>query len=458
MSEIKISDHFTYGRLLRYTLPAATTMIFTSTYEVVDGLFVSNFVGIEAFSAMNLIYPIFMMLSAIGYMFGTGGTALVAKTLGEKDTERANGLFSFIVLATVVLGIISLIIVLVLARPVGILLGAEGNLLDLAVLYAVILAFSLPFLMFQELFQSFLAAAGKPKVGLAIILGAGLINVVLDAFFIIVCGWGLAGAAIATALSEIFGGAVPFIYFRSKNNSMLRLVKPLIDFRALGKTCVNGSAELVSNFSMSFVAMLYNYQLMRIIGTDGVAAYGVIEYVMWIFLSLLLGFMVGIIPLISYQYGAQNRYELCNLFRKCTVTVLAIGIILTALAIALARPMALLFVGYDQEVTTLTTHALSIYSLMFILAGFNLFGGAFFTALNNGVVAAVVSFARTILFEMSAILILPNIFGEMGIWSAVIVAEVASGIMTTIFILKYRKRYGYTFKKLPPSANEAQGA
>ena len=401
---IQLSDHFTYGRLLRFTIPTMVMMVFTSIYGVIDGLFVSNFVGKEAFSALNLIYPLIMMLGALGFMFGTGGAALVAKTLGEKNRKRANGLFSFIVCATVVAGVLSLVVVLLAVRSVGQLLGADGSLLDQAVLYGGILAFSLPFLMLQESFQSFLAAAGKPKVGLAVIVGAGVANIILDALFIILFGWGLAGAALATAVSEVIGGVVPLVYFLRKNQSMLRLEKPLVDFRALGKACANGSSE----------AMLYNYQLMQFLGADGVAAYGVIQYLMWIFISLFLGFSVGSSPLIAYQFGAGNKAELSNLFRKCFVSVATMNIFLTVLALLIARPIALLFVGYDSGVTELTTHALSIYSFVFLVAGFNVFGSAFFTALNNGLVSALISFIRTLVFEVAAILILPAFFGGCG--------------------------------------------
>ena len=440
---IQLSDHFTYGRLLRFTIPTMVMMVFTSIYGVIDGLFVSNFVGKEAFSALNLIYPLIMMLGALGFMFGTGGAALVAKTLGEKNRKRANGLFSFIICATVVAGGLSLVVVLLAVRPVGQLLGADGSLLDQAVLYGGILAFSLPFLMLQESFQSFLAAAGKPKVGLAVIVGAGIANIILDALFIVLFGWGLAGAALATAVSEVIGGVVPLVYFLRKNQSMLRLEKPLVDFRALGKACANGSSELVSNISMSLVAMLYNYQLMQFFGADGVAAYGVIQYLMWIFISLFLGFSVGSSPLIAYQFGAGNKVELSNLFRKCFVSVATMNIFLTVLALLIARPIALLFVGYDSGVTELTTHALSIYSFVFLVAGFNVFGSAFFTALNNGLVSALISFIRTLVFEVAAILILPAFFGEMGIWSSIIVAEGASVLMTMMFLFALRNRYGY---------------
>lgn len=441
--KIKISDHFTYGKLIRYTAPTAMMTVFTSIYGVVDGLFVSNFVGKEDFAALNLIYPLILLMGALGFMFGTGGTALVAKTMGEGNQRRANGLFSMLVSVTFAVGLVCCAVVLLGVRPVGAFMGATDSLLDSAVLYGSICALSLPFYMLQESFQSYLAAAGKPKVGLAVIVLAGVTNIVLDAVFILVFGWGLAGAAIATAVSEVVGGLTPVIFFVGKRADTIRLCKPIFDLRALGKACANGSSELVANISMSLVSMLYNIQLMSYLGADGVAAYGVIQYLMWIFASLFMGFGIGSAPLISYQFGAENTEELSNLFKKCFSIIAVLGVVLTVLAFLIARPIAMLFVGYDEGVTELTTHALSIYSWVFLLCGFSLFGSAFFTALNNGVVSAVISFLRTLVFEVGAILILPTFFGEMGIWSAILVAEVMSFIITASFVIALRKTYGY---------------
>ncbi len=440
---VKISEHFTSAKLVRYTLPTATMMVFTSIYGVIDGLFVSNFAGKEPFAALNLIYPFVMVLGALGFMFGTGGTALVSKTLGEGKRERANGLFSMLVLATFVAGALGSVVIIAGARSMAELMGASGTLADQAVLYGSIVALSMPFFVLQQSFQSYFSAAGKPKIGLAVIVVAGVANIVLDALFIVGFGWGLAGAAIATAISEVLGGSIPVIYFIRRNSSALRLVKPIVDLKALGKACVNGSSELVSNISMSLVAMLYNYQLMVILGADGVAAYGVIEYLMWIFVSLFMGFSVGVSPLIAYQYGAKNTVELSSLFKKSLAIVGVLGIILTAAALAFARPIALLFVGYDEGVITLVTHALSIYSWVFLLCGFSVFASAFFTALNNGLVSAAISFLRTLVFEVAAIIILPIFFGEMGIWSAIVVAEAASLIVATAFLVGMRKIYNY---------------
>lgn len=443
MASLQISKHFGYGALLRFTAPVAAMMLFTSVYGVVDGLFVSNFVGKEPFAALNLIYPVIMMMGAFGLMFGTGGSALVAKTLGEGDRDRACGLFSFIICAVIVSGVVCALVGLILLDPIARFLGADGELLRDCTAYGSILVCSLPLLMLQEASQSFLTAAGRPKLGFVVVVVAGLVNLVLDALFILVLGWGLPGAALATAVGEGFGGIVPLVYFLRAKGGMLHLGRPIVDWRALGKVCGNGLSELVSNVSMSLVATLYNYQLMSFIGADGVAAYGVLQYVMWIFGSVLFGFTAGISPLISYQYGARSREELQSLFKKGMSIIWCLGVLLTAAALVLAIPLAMLFVGYDATVFDLTVKALHIYSFMFLFAGYNFFASALFTALNNGVVSATVSFVRTMVFEVAAVFLLPIALGADGIWFSVIVADVLAAIVSTSFILGLRKHYGY---------------
>ena len=441
--KVNLSDHFTYRKLLSFVLPSIVMMVFTSIYGVVDGLFVSNFVGKEPFAALNLIYPMFMMLGSLGFMFGAGGTALVAKTMGEGDDERARGLFSFVVYVTLGVGVACGAIALAIVRPVGAAFGATGSLLEECAVYGSIISLSLPFFMLQQLFQSFLNAAGKPKVGLAVMVLAGVANIVLDAFFIVGLGWGLAGAAAATAVSEVLGGGIPLLYFARKNSSTLCLCRPLVDMRALGRMCANGSSELVSNISMSLVSMLYNFQLMIFIGPDGVAVYGIIQYIAWIAISLLMGFATGVSPIVSYHFGAKNTSELKGLFRKCLAVMAAGGVAICAIVHLLARPCAAIFVGYDAVLCDMTVVALSEYSLAFVFVGVSIFGSAFFTALNNGLVSAIISFLRTLVFESAAVLLLPIVLGADGIWYSIVVAEVASVVLTTGFLVALRKWYGY---------------
>lgn len=441
--KIQLSEHFTYKKLLRFVLPSIVMMIFTSIYGVVDGLFVSNYVGKTAFAAVNLVMPLLMMLSALGFMMGTGGSAIVAKTLGQGDKERANRYFSMMVYVTVVGGVVLTVLGLVFLRPIVTALGAEGEMIGECLIYGRISLASLTFFMVQNVFQSFFVAAEKPHLGLGVMVAAGVTNMVLDYLFIAILGWGIAGAATATAAGETVGGIVPLIYFFRKNTSLLRLTKTKIKGKILLKACTNGSSELMTNLSMSLVNMLYNVQLMRLAGEDGVAAYGVIMYVNFIFLATFIGYSIGSAPIVGYHFGAQNHYELKNLFRKSLRLIGGWGVLLMLLAFALSGPLAQFFVGYDAELLAMTSHGLRLYALAFLVSGFNIYGSAFFTALNNGLVSAVISFLRTLVFQMAAVLILPRLLGLNGIWLAVLVAELLALGVTLQFFIRKKKVYHY---------------
>lgn len=441
--KIQLSEHFTYKKLLRFVFPSIVMMMFTSIYGVVDGLFVSNYVGKTAFAAVNLIMPFIMMLGALGFMIGTGGSAIVAKTLGEKRKEAANRYFSMLVYLTIIGGIVLSLIGFIFVRPIAILLGAEGEMVAQCVVYGRITFISLTAFMLQNVFQSFFVAAEKPQLGLCVALAAGVTNMVLDFLFVGVLRWGIAGAAIATAASEVVGGLFPILYFSRKNSSLLRLVKTSFQTKIIGKACTNGSSELMTNVSMSLVNILYNYQLMRFAGENGVAAYGVIMYTNLIFISAYLGYSIGSAPIVGYHYGAQNFEELKNLFGKSLRLVGTWGVILLAAALMLARPLSRIFVGYDDVLWDLTSHGFRLYSLSFLICGFNIYGSAFFTALNNGLISAVISFLRTLVFQLSVVLALPVFLGIDGIWLAIVVAEVLALCVTVVFFVKKRKVYHY---------------
>lgn len=440
---IQLSDHFSYGRLIRFTLPSIVMMIFTSIYSVVDGLFVSNFVGKTPFAAINLIMPILIILGALGFMIGTGGSAIVAKTLGEGDPARANRYFSMLVYTTVVGGAV-LAAAGELSLPiVSELLGAEGAMLQDCILYGRIILAALPAFMLQNVFQSFMITAEKSRLGLAVTVAAGLTNMVLDFVFIVPLGWGLAGAAIATAISQVIGSAVPIVYFARKNDSLLRLTKAKFEGRILLRTCTNGSSELMSNISASIVTMLYNFQLMRLAGEDGIAAYGVVMYVNFVFSAIFIGYSIGAAPVIGYHYGAQNHAELKNLFRRSLVLVVISGVAMTVLAELLAQPLTHVFVGYDAGLYALTVRGFMLYSISFLVSGVNIFGSAFFTALNNGLVSAAISFLRTLVFQVAVVLLLPLLLGIDGIWLAIVAAELLALAVTLVFFIVKRKQYHY---------------
>ncbi|MDD7668100.1 MAG: MATE family efflux transporter [Agathobacter sp.] len=442
--KIQLSEHFTIKKLLLFVYPSIIMMIFTSIYVVIDGLFISNYVGKTAFAAINLISPFIMALSALGFMMGTGGSAIVAKTLGEGKKKKASEYFSMLVYATIILGIILSIAGSLLVPHIAKALGAQGELLSNSILYARINFISLPAFMLQNVFQSFFVTAEKPKLGLAVIITAGVTNMILDLLFVGILGFGLAGAAVATVCGEMIGGLFPIFYFSGKNSSLLRLGKTQFNGRILMQTCVNGSSELMTNLSSSIVNSLYNIQLMKFAGENGVAAYAAIMYVNFIFIAIFLGYSIGSAPIISYHYGAGNDGELKNLYKKSLQLVGSWGILLFVLAQFLATPLAKLFVGYDSTLLAMTQTGFRIYSLVYIINGFNIFGSSFFTALSNGVVSAVISFLRTLVFQIGAVLILPIVFGGInGIWSSVTVAELLTLCITITFFVRQRRKYHY---------------
>jgi len=440
---IQLKDHFTYGKLLRFTLPSMVMMIFTSAYGIVDGYFVSNFAGKTPFTAVNLIMPVLIILGTLGFMFGTGGSALVAKTLGAGEPEKANRLFSLLVYASVILGAVIAVLGIVFLRPAAVLLGAKGALLDDCVLYGRVILAALPAYILQMEFQSFFATAEKPQLGLWVTVAAGLTNMVLDAVFVAVFQWGLVGAALATVMGQILGGVIPLIYFARPNTSLLRLGRTRFDGGAIVRTCTNGSSELMSSVSMSLVSMLYNAQLMKYVGEDGVAAYGVLMYVSMIFSALFIGYSVGSAPVISYHFGARTPGEMSGLLKRSLVIISIFAVCMLVLAEGLAQPLALIFVGYDADLLALTLRGFRIFSFSFLFAGFSIFGSSFFTALSDGLTSALISFLRTMLFQMGAVLIFPLIWDIDGIWLSIVAAEVMAVAVTAVFLVWKRKKYHY---------------
>lgn len=441
--KIQLSDSFDYKKLLRFTFPSIIMMVFTSIYGVVDGFFVSNFVGKTPFAAVNFIMPFLMILGTVGFMFGTGGSALIAITMGAGDKERAKRLFSLFIYVSAICGILIGALGIVVIRPVAAWLGAEGELLDNCVVYGRIILAVLPALILQYEFQSFFITAEKPKLGLAVTVAAGVANMVLDALFVGVLRWGLVGAAAATAISQSVGGIIPLIYFGRPNTSLLRLTRTKFDGRALLKACTNGSSELMSNISMSVVGMLYNIQLMKYAGEDGVASYGVLMYVNMIFLAAFIGYSVGVAPVIGYHYGAGNHGELKGLLKKSLVLIGIFSVGMVALAEGLARPLALIFVGYDPELLDMTLRGFLVYSFSFLFAELAIYGSSFFTALGNGLVSALISFLRTLVFQVAAVLIFPLIWGLDGIWFSIVAAELVAALVTVAFLAGKRKKYHY---------------
>ena len=424
---IQLSDHFTVSRLLRFVVPCIGTMLFTSIYGIVDGLCVSNFVGKTAFAAVNLIMPLPMLIGTVGFMLGTGGSAIVAITLGEGDKKRADSYFSLFLTVALAVGAALAVLGLVILRPVAVLLGAKGEMLEYALRYGRILLVSVPTFILQNMFQSFFVTAEKPNLGFAVTVGAGVTNMVLDVVLVGLLGWSVEGAAIATFISQIVGGVLPVFYFLNRNNtSRLHLKRPVYNGRVLWKACVNGSSELMTNLSMSLVNILYNYQLLRFAGEDGVAAYGVIMYAAFLFVAVFVGYSVGSAPVVGYHYGARNRSEVHNLYGMSLRLIGKMAVVLTIGAMFLIPQVARFFVGYDPELLVLTTRAFRLYGLSFLIMGYNIYASSFFTALGDGITSALISFLRTLLFQVAAVLVLPELLGIDGVWLAVTAAELAS--------------------------------
>ena len=443
MSRIQLSDHFGFSRLFRFTFPSIVMMIFTSIYGIVDGFFVSNFAGEAAFVAVNFIIPYPLILGAVGFMFGSGGSALIARTLGEGDRQKANRIFSLIVYTSIISGVVIMIVGLLLLRPVAIFLGASGDLLTDSLRYGNIILLAIPAYILQYAFQCLFITAEKPRLALVVTVAAGVANMVFDALLVGVIPLGIEGAAIATAISQYIGGVVPVIYFLCPNSSLLRLTGTGPDIRSLIRVCVNGSSELMSNISMPAVSMIYNAQLLLYAGENGVAAYGVLMYVCMIFIAIFIGYSVGIAPVVSYHYGAGNKKELKSLLRKSAIIIGAFSVLMFIAGELLGTPFSMLFVGYDTELLEMTSHAFSIFSFSFLFTGYAIFLSGFFTALNDGVTSAIISFMRTLVFQVASVLILPMIFKLDGIWISLIVAELMAVVVSLIFLFVKKKKYGY---------------
>lgn len=440
---ILLSDHFNYKKLLRFTLPSMVTLVFTSIYGVVDGFFVSNYVGKTPFTAVNFIMPFLMMLGCAGFMFGTGGGALIAMTLGQGKKEKAVSLFSLIVYVSGILGIVLAVLGFVFLEPLAVFLGADGQLLEDSLTYGRIILLAIPAYILQYEFQCLFVTAEKAALGLYVTIAAGCTNIVLDALFVAVFHWGLPGAAAATAVSQLVGGLIPLVYFARPNDSLLRLGKTRFDGRALVKVCTNGSSELLNNISMSLVNMLYNLQLLKYIGQDGIAAYGVLMYVSLVFQAVFIGYSVGVAPIIGYHYGAQNSLELKGVLKKSLVLLAFFSGAMFGASYLLARPLSFVFTGYDAELLALTVRAFSLFAFSFLFSGYVIFGSSFFTALNNGLVSAAISFLRTMVFQTAAVLIFPLIWEVDGIWISMAAAEILALGATVIFLGAEKRRYGY---------------
>ncbi len=441
--QIQLSDHFSFSRIIRFAIPSVIMMIFTSIYSVVDGFFVSNFVGETEFAAVNFIMPFIMLQDCVGFMLSNGGAALIAFLLGKQDRKKANEVFSLLVYVALILGVVLGAITEIVVRPAAVLLGGEGELLEACVLYSRVILITSPAFMLQYTFQSFFIAAEKPRLGLAFTLAAGLSNMVLDWLFMAVFGWGVAGAAAASCIGQMIGGFGPLIYFGLPNKSLLRLGKTHFDWKSITKTCSNGIAELVTNASMSLVNMIYNIQLLKLAGEYGVAAYGIIMYVNFVFLCTYIGYTIGVAPIVSYNYGAGTHEELKNVTKKSLTIITVCSVTIFLISQIFARPLAMIFAGYDDVFLEISVRAIKLYSMNYIFAGINLFTSGFFAALNNGKVSFFLSVLRMLVFQLSCVLIIPIFLGTDGVWISMPIAELGTIFFSIWMLIRNRSKYNY---------------
>ena len=440
---IQLSDHFDYKTLLKFTVPSVLMMVISSVYSIVDGLFVSNFAGSDGFAAVNLMMPIAMMISCIGFMAGAGGSALISKTLGEQKNDEARNQFSLIIYIILALSVVIGIAVFLFIPQIAAMMGAEGVIYTNCVIYGRILIAALPAFMLQILFQNFLVVAERPKMGMIIAISSGVTNIVLDALFVAGFRWGVGGAAAATVLGQVIGGLVPLAYFMMKKNHLLWFTKTKFHVETIKRTCSNGFSAFINNASMSLVGIVFNLRLMALMGSDGVVAYGVVMYVTYIISGVFMGYSTGISPVFSYNLGAGNKDEIKELFKKSLVSISVAAVILVALVMIFARNLAAIFVSYDDNLMTLTTEAIRLYNISFLIAGFNIFAAAFFAALNNGAVSGVLSLSRTLVFQLGCLFILPALMGSKGIWLSVTAAEIFAVLAALYFVAKNKGKYQY---------------
>lgn len=440
---MKISDHFTWKKLLLFTLPPISMMIFTSLYGVVDGFFISNFIGDTEFSAVNMIMPVIMILGAIGFMVGSGGSALISKTIGEKNNDKANQIFSLLIYSSLIIGVVISVIMIIFIEPIIKLLGAEGEMIKYAKIYGITIISVMPLYILQFAFQTLIITSEKPTFGLIVTLISGCTNMALDALFIIVFKWGVFGGALATAIAQSVGGLIPLVYYMRKNTSLLKLGKTKFNMKVILQTCSNGSSEFISSISTSIVSIVFNLQLMNFYGKDGVSAYGTFMYVSLIFMAIFIGYTSGIAPIVGYNYGARNKGELQNIFKKSLKLIIVTSVAMVILGILLSTPLAYIFVSYKKDLLDLTSYAIKIASLSFLFCGINIFGSGFFTALNNGLISASISFCRTLVFQLGLVILIPVLVGKDGIWYSIVLAEIFGAVLSVTFLITKKKKYNY---------------
>ena len=418
-------------------------MLFTSMYGVVDGLYLSHFSGKEAFAAITLIIPLPLLIGAWAYMIGAGGSAVIAKAIASDRQKDANEYFSFLVLISVLGSILLAGIGEIFLEPCAKLLGANDEMLPFCMTYGRILIAAVPLYVLQNVFQSFLTVAEHPKIGLAINLVSAFLNMALNFVFIRITNEVVTAVALATVVSQFVGGITPFVFFVRSKSTTLRFGRPHMPMSLLGPVFANGVSEFVSEIFHPLASVMYNYKLMELTGLNGVAAYGVLMNVGFLFGSVFLGFAVGSAPLFTYKYEREDHDELHSLFIKSTISVVLMGFLLYGVACMIEGPFAAEFFGGDELLITMTEEAFALHSLSYMVMGLAVFASAFFTAIHDSRVSFLISFLRTLLFEVLAILLLPMLFDLNGVWAASLTSEVLTLLVTVGLLISKKEKYQY---------------
>lgn len=437
-----ISQHFKPMQLIRYTMPSMIMMMFMSIYTIADGTIVSKFLGDSALSALNIAYPVVFLVNGIGIMLGTGGSAIIAKKLGEAKDQEAKENFSFFLFTGVVIGLILSALVFVFHAPIIRLLGATDALYQNTKLYLLISMAFAPITVLQLMFQCYFSTAGKPQYSLILTIAGGVVNVVLDLIFIGVLHMGVEGAAIATGLGQCILGFFGLFYFAWKRDGLC-FVKFPVHFQTLGQACYNGSSEMVSNLANAVVTLLFNLIMIRLAGEAGVAAITIVLYGQFLFNSLYLGFTIGVAPILSYHYGANTTDELQNVTRLSLIFISISSIVLALVAFLSSEFIVNVFVKPGTQTHAIACYGFALFSINYIFAGTNLFASSLFTALSDGTRSAILSFSRTLFWMVVCLLILPSLFGLTGVWLAVPVAEFLTFLLSLIFLWKYNSKFHY---------------
>ncbi len=441
--EHALAKKFSLASLLLFAAPNIIMMIVLSMYIIVDGMFVARFIGTTALSAINMFYPAICFEMALGIMIATGGSAIAAKKLGEGKQKEAQNNLSFLMVVEGSFGIVIAVVGNLFTAEIVSFLGASAAQAPLSITYAKIIFSFAPAFFLQTAFQTFFVTAGKPALGLIVTILGGVANILLDYIFMAPLRLGVTGAAIATGIGYCIPAMVGVIFFLKAKTNPFHFVRPRFDGKVLLQACANGSSEMVTNLSNAVTTFLFNFTLLQFYGEDGVASITIILYFQYLFTALYFGYSNGIAPIISYKYGNDDRKQLQALFKNSVLFLIISSIAANVLLHFTISKLLTIFTAENSPVYQITLHGFSIYSMAFMIMGLGIFSSAMFTAFSDGITSAIISFSRTFLFIVGAILLLPAILGERGVWLAVPIAEAFGFLISILYLIGKKQKFHY---------------